>query len=336
MKKLSYNDVVLIPEYSSVKSRSECDTKVDFLGVTFESPVIPANMRASIDIDKALELESAGYFYILHRFYDYEEIKGFVKTCNESNRICSISLGVKQEDYDFVDWIEDSPYIVDFITIDVAHAHNVLVKEFLSYIKSKFKNYYYSRPKLIVGNVATRKACEDLMKWGADAVKAGIGQGTVCTTRLETGFGVPMYSTILDCAGFWRLWPGRNKIPIIADGGINHRGDVAKAINAGADMVMVGSMFARCIDSPAENIYASEFNICSSATPTHKRWYGSASEYNKGHDNHGEGEALLEPVNYLSYLGLYRKWKQALQSAISYGGGTKLKDLRKVNRELIK
>jgi len=169
---------------------------------------------------------------------------------------------------------------------------------------------------VIVGNITDGNAAAAFTDWGADALKVGIGQGHVCTTRLETGFGMPMFTAIQECFD-------NTDLPIIADGGISQFGDAAKAISAGATMVMSGSMFARCIDSPAETEKPGR-------TPgTYKRWFGSASEENKGANKYVEGKCVLEETNYLTYEELLRKWKEALQSSISYAGGDDLMSLRR-------
>jgi GMP reductase len=179
-------------------------------------------------------------------------------------------------------------------------------------------NWRHGRPKIIAGNITSGLAAKALGEWGADAVKVGIGQGHVCTTRLETGFGMPMVTAIQEVKRSTLL-------PIIADGGLMYFGDAAKAISVGALMVMSGSMFARCIDSPAETEKPGLI------TGTYKRWYGSASEENKGANKYVEGKCVLEETNYLTYDELTQKWKEALQSAISYSGGNQLLDLRGVN-----
>lgn len=339
MKFLSYDQVALVPNLGVVRSRSECNTYVKFLGQKFRSPVIPANMRASIDMELAKRLARQGYFYVLHRFYPYEEIKKFIAETFEEALNCSISIGVQRQDYELIEWMYDTSMYPDYITIDIAHGHSLAVKNMLEYINNVFYKDCY-KPKVIAGNVATANACQDLIRWGADAIKIGIGQGHTCTTRLQTGFGLPMFSCVLDCVEDGRLftWKGLKKVPIIADGGISHYGDAAKAIVAGADMVMVGSMFARCIDSPAESLdtNGSEYNITTSKTPTHKRWFGSASEHNKGKKEYVEGIERIEPCNGLTYWSLYSELDQALKSAVSYAGGTELSDLKTVNWKVVK
>ena len=131
----SYKDIVLQPAYSEIQSRSSLDVSVKFLGKTFESAAIPANMKCTINFKKARELSEAGYFYVLHRFYDYEDILGWMVE-NKDIKTISISVGVNRKDRDFIDKIVKQNIRVDFITIDVAHGHHVLVKEMITYIKT--------------------------------------------------------------------------------------------------------------------------------------------------------------------------------------------------------
>jgi len=134
---------------------------------------------------------------------------------------------------------------VDTIIIDTAHGHNEKVLEALKKIKNKFPEL-----DVIVGNVATAEATKDLIKLGADAVKVGIGPGSICTTRVVTGVGVPQITALMNCASV----ASKARIPVIADGGIKQTGDVAKAIAAGADSIMVGGLFAGLEESPGEKI----------------------------------------------------------------------------------
>lgn len=315
---LSYNNVALIPNYGKALTRSECSLDVNFLGHKYSFPVIPANMKCSIDFNKAEWCNDNNIFYVLHRFYPYDKIEQWIHT--NPDKLISISIGVQQQDIDFLQRLAKTAKAIDYITIDIAHGHCERVKKLISIFHDL--DWKPFKPKLIVGNIASPKACEDLTSWGADAIKVGIGQGHVCTTRLETGFGMPMFTCVQECSKATYL-------PIIADGGIEHMGDVAKAISAGATMIMAGSIFARCIDSPAETEKPGML------TGTYKRWYGSASEENKGENKYVEGKCVFEESNYLTYDELLRKWKEALQSAVSYSGGNNLLSLRSVNYKIV-
>jgi GMP reductase len=170
---------------------------------------------------------------------------------------------------------------------------------------------------VIAGNVGTPEAVIDLENWGADATKVGIGPGKVCITRMKTGFGT----------GGWQLsalkWCARVATrPIIADGGIREHGDIAKSIRFGATMVMVGALLAGLEESPGKTVTIEGKRF--------KEYYGSASDFNKGEYKHVEGKRILEPVKG-SLADTLREMEEDLQSAISYSGGKKLLDIRKVN-----
>jgi GMP reductase len=182
------------------------------------------------------------------------------------------------------------------------------VKKVCEYFHSlNWKN----KPKLIVGNIGTTEAALDLISWGADVLKIGLSMGKACTTYNTTGVGTPMYSTVNEISKVCYDYP------LIADGQIREVGDVAKAVHAGASMVMVGSMFAACTDSPAE------FNFYK----THKNFYGSASSKNKGHENYVEGKDMLVKCNELTMIELMNKFEQGLKSTMSYAGVHKLSKL---------
>jgi GMP reductase len=307
----SYKQIALVPKFGVAATRAECDTSVEFLGKRFALPIIPANMRCSINLKLAEWFRDNDLCYVMHRFCPYDELYCWLSY--NQHKLKSLSIGVQRHDYKFVEKVASSSAQIDFLTIDVAHGYSELVRDIIAYIHTLKWNR--EKPKLIVGNITDRNAAQAVTVWGADAIKVGIGQGHVCTTRLETGFGMPMFSAIQECRE-------ATDLPIIADGGISHFGDAAKAIVAGADMVMSGSMFARCIDSPAET------HQHAGLAGTYKSWYGSASEANKGSPLYVEGKSVFEETNYLTYELMLQKWKEALQSAISYAGGTNLNALR--------
>jgi GMP reductase len=303
----SYKDIVLQPAYSEVESRSSLDVSVEFLGKTFESVAIPANMKCTINFKKARELSEAGYFYVLHRFYDYEDILDWMIKNQEMETI-SISIGVNKKDYDFIDKIIEKDVGVDFITIDVAHGHHILVKKMITYIRDKLK------VKLIAGNVGTYEAAQDLYEWGADAVKIGLSMGKSCTTYNCTGVGTPMFSAVENIAE-GKAFEGGDSIPIIADGQIREVGDVCKALVAGANMVMIGSEFAKCEDSPADIIGGPAMGNIDK-----KVFYGSASSTNKGHDGYVEGQTVYMDMRNETYIQYFERINQGIQSCMSYAG----------------
>jgi len=317
MKYLYYKDVVLVPRHSSLESRSKASTMIDFLGHTFNLPVVPANMKDVIDVNIAKQLARSGYFYIFHRWFGgpenmKENIEGvikFIREMNELNLLTSISIGVGKWWEGVIEYISDFSLKVDFITIDVAHADHENVKPIISKIKS-----ILPQTKLIVGNVATAEGCEYLAKLDVDAIKVGIGGGRICTTKNKTGFTVPMFSCILHCAPICDDY----NIPLIADGGVEEFGDISKALVAGADMVMAGGIFAECIDSPAQIVDGK------------KQYRGSTSFEMKGQNKHIEGRKL-EITHTVRYTERLDEIKQALQSSISYAGGNNLSSFNLVD-----
>jgi len=308
MKELRYSDVTLIPRESQVSSRSEADTSVTLGNHRFKLPIVPANMKAVIDESLAEKLSEAGYFYIMHRFGVCP-----IEFCKRAKdwKTISISVGVKDKDFKDIEVISAHARKVDFITIDIAHGHSPLVKEMLAHIEDKLPDSF-----IIAGNVATAEAVNDLARWGANCAKVGIGQGNVCTTKDKTGFTRPMFSSIIDCT------QASSNLPIIADGGIRCNGDIAKSLVAGARLSMAGSLFSRCVDSPAITTVIDG--------KIYKQYFGSASEHNKGTKSHVEGVMKEVPTNNMTYDQKLTEIQEDLQSSISYGGGKELSDLLSV------
>jgi len=324
----SYQDVFLKPRYSEFHSRSEANTSIKFGNQTFKLPVVPANMECTMNVDKAKYMSENEYFYIMHRFNadktapSNTDNKKFIEVANKENwKTISISLGVKDEDKELIEHCINEELRIDFLTLDIAHAHSVRMKEMLEFLHSVYKRGAYERPFIIAGNVASAGAVVDLENWGADATKVGIAQGDACTTYGQTGFGTPMFSCIQECADIATK-------PIIADGGIRTNGDFAKAIVAGGTMVMAGSIFAACIDSPAETVYREIITNELSNRGTgkiivkpYKVYYGSASVKNKGTNVHVEGRAVELECNKMIYAEKLHEITESLQSSISYAGG---------------
>jgi GMP reductase len=302
----SYDDICLRPKHSILKSRDDADTSVSFGGFRFGLPIIPANMVDVISLERARELAKDGYMYIMHRFGNATQE---AVDSDLDGTLLSISIGVKDDDKRFLDKLFLTPA---FITIDVAHADHQNVADMLTHLHNIFAcGGWAMRPKFIAGNVATADGFKFLADAGADVVKVGIGGGSICTTRYKTGFHVPTAYSVWEC----RQEEKYQDVPIIADGGLKHFGDIAKALTLGADMVMSGKWFAECIDSPAKIEHGK------------KIYRGSTSYEAKGNNNHVEGQTL-EIERACTYKERLVEIKQALQSSISYAGG---KDLSAFN-----
>lgn len=311
---LEYSSVWLVPKMCIVNSRSECDTSVFAAGRKWKVPIMPANMKCTIDFTLARWLATHDYFYILHRFYTYEEIIDWVG--KNQDMFISLSLGVKEGDYEFIRTLKDKKFRVDAVTIDIAHGHSLAVKNILEHVRKYFPTCF-----IIAGNVASKQAFVDVSNWGADAVKVGIGGGSACSTKFKTGFTYPMYSCVKEC-GEAKKEHSLTTL-LIADGSIKNNGDVAKAIHAGADLVMAGGIFSSCTDSPGETI--------SVDGEIKKIYFGSASEHNKGTHHHVEGFLRHIECNNMTYEQKLKEIEEDLQSAVSYSGGTKLYDIRGVD-----
>lgn len=309
-----YEDIQLIPRKCIINSRSEADTSVKLGNYTFKIPVVPANMQTIINDDIAEFLAREGYFYVMHRF-DEEARIPFIKKMHEKGLIASISVGIKDYEYDFITSLKnDAP---EFITVDVAHGHSERVINIIKHIKKELPDTF-----VIAGNVGTPEGVMDLENAGADATKLGIGPGKVCITKLKTGFGTGGWqlSALKHCAQF-------AKKPIIADGGIRNHGDFAKSIRFGATMVMVGYLFAGHIESPENDIEVDG--------KKYKAYFGSASEHQKGIYKNVEGKNILIPAKGHLKDTLI-EMQQDLQSSISYGGGRDLSCLKEVDYVVVR
>ena len=301
-----YQDICLVPDKCVVPSRDICNVS-KFLGEReFSLPVCPSNMKSVVDQETCIFCAENNIFYVMHRF-DIDTLQ-FCKDMIDKNLFVSISIGINSADYDTLKKLKKKKICPEYITIDIANAWYDRVRSMIEYIKTNFPSSF-----LIAGNVATPKACLALQKWGASAIKIGIANGKVCITRHKTGFCIPMVSCLMACSSTI------TDIPIIADGGIVENGDIAKAICAGADFVMAGSLFAGFNQSAGQIIDIND--------TLYKEYYGSASEKNKGYSKNIEGKKML--IKYKGDMDfLLRELKEDLQSSISYSGGNKLEDLK--------
>jgi IMP dehydrogenase len=242
MGALDYSDVFILPKYSTITTRQEVDTSSTLGYLTCRIPVISANMDTVTGYKMATAMYEAGAVGALHRFmqisenvYEYELVKGAHFPSD-----CFVSIGVNRDSQARAEVLYR--YGARHFILDIAHGHSANAKEMTIWFKSQFKDAH-----LMVGNVAHPDAVLELEQWGADSVKVGIGPGSVCLTKDVTGITCPQLTAIINCADV-------SSVPIIADGGIKSIGDIAKALAAGADFVMIGGMFAGCDETPGEVI----------------------------------------------------------------------------------
>lgn len=316
MEAFDYDDIQLVPNKCMIKSRKEADTSVKFGSRTFKIPVVPANMESVIDDKLAVWLAQNGYYYVMHRFAP-EKRAAFIKMMHEKGLFASISVGIKDSEYEFIDYLVKEDLRPEYITIDVAHGHSIYVIKMIHYIKEKLPDSF-----LTAGNIATPEAVRELENAGADATKVGVGPGRACITKLKTGFGT----------GGWQLAALRMcskaaSKPLIADGGIRHNGDIAKSVRFGASMVMIGSLLAGHEESPG--------NVIKIDGKTYKQYWGSASEVQKGAYRNVEGKQMLVPFRG-SIKDTLKEMQEDLQSSISYAGGRDLNSIKLVDYVIVK
>ena len=245
---LTFDDVLLVPRYSEISSRKIPSLKTKITkNFSIDLPVITANMDTITEHEMACTMALMGGIGSLHRFMDTDDqvkqvqlIKKYQKE-NNLNTPIAASIGVKEEGMKRAEKLIEAG--VQIITLDIAHGDSIMMLETLDYLKLS-----YPKIDVIAGNVATPDGVKRMIDRGADAVKVGIGPGSMCTTRIITGHGVPQLSAIALAVSV----ASKFNIPVIADGGLKNSGDIVKALAAGASSVMVGSLVSGTIETPGE------------------------------------------------------------------------------------
>lgn len=238
---LTYDDVLLLPDASDVVP-SEVDTKTQLTReIQLDIPLISSAMDTVTESAMAIAMAKAGGIGIIHRNLAIEEQVTHVKLVKGAGLLVGAAVGVGDDGFERAEALIDCG--VDVIVVDTAHGHHRAVLEAIARIKK-----HYAKQEIIGGNVATRAGAQALINAGADAVKVGVGPGSICTTRVVAGVGVPQITAIMEAAKACQ----KADIPLIADGGLQYSGDIAKAIVSGADTVMLGSLLAGCEESPGE------------------------------------------------------------------------------------
>ncbi len=243
---LTFDDVLIIPAKSEVRSRRDPALRTKLTKTKFlETPIISANMDTVTESKMAIAMNKMGGLGVLHRFMNIEQqIIEIEKVKASGALIISASIGVNADFKERAEAIIKAG--VNLMTIDIAHGHSVQMMETLKWLKNKFSDL-----EVIAGNLATPDAAIDLIEAGADAIKVGIGPGSMCTTRIITGCGVPQLTAIALCADVAEKYG----VPIIADGGIRTSGDMVKAFCAGASTIMLGSMLSGTIETPGDIVH---------------------------------------------------------------------------------
>lgn len=303
---LTYDDISLVPcEVSRIGSRKETSTSTEFLGRKMSVPVISSPMDSVTGVEMAEALDDMGCIGIVNRF---DSSLNHVN--NNHHKISSVSVSLNHDEKE-IEQLAERGYI---ICIDTANANNKTVLNKCESIKKKHN------VKVIVGNVAQGSSIIDLVNAGADAVRIGIGGGSVCTTSIQTGIGIGQASSLLDL--YFAREEKNLKIELIADGGIKSPGDVAKAMALGADAVMLGRMLAGTREAPGEVIKYND--------QLWKKYRGSASFGVKMKNEFIEGEETMIPYKG-PVKAVIDSISDGLKSTMSYMNCFDLKELKEKN-----
>lgn len=323
---LTYDDVNIRPKFSDIKHRSDCNISTRITkNVKLDIPIVSSPMDTVTESQMCIELDKLGGMGILHRFTSMEtRLKWLWGMCNiRPNIKVGAAIGVTD------DYVEQAKSLVaygaDVICIDVAHGHHILVKEAIWRLKDELKE----TADILVGNIASKEAARDLCEWGADGLRVGIGGGSLCSTRIQTGVGIPMVSSIRDCVSVANEYD----VPCMADGGIRNIGDVCKGIACGADTVMLGSLLSGTKESPGEitktGVWPNEI--------LQKKYRGSASLESK--QDRGEDKNVEGVSHYTLYKGKTKRIINdiidGLKSSMSYVGAGNIEEYQS-KAELIK
>ena len=306
---LSFDDVLLEPQYSDIKSRNEVDIGNHLSETAYlELPVISSPMDTVTEDEMAWTIYDEGGLGVIHRYNTIEEQVALVK---KRQGFKAAAIGVTGEYEERACALFDAG--IHYLCLDVAHGHHVLVKNALKTLREIFGD----KAHLMAGNVATLEAFNDLADWGADSIRVGIGGGSICSTRINTGHGVPTFQSIHDCS-----YSDRDA-KIIADGGIKNSGDIVKALAAGADFVMLGSMLAGTDESPGE--------IFTSGNKKYKVYRGMASRSAqmdwRGQSSSPEGISTTIPYKG-PVADILRDIAGNVRSGFSYTGARDLREFQ--------
>tara|TARA_R110001583_G_scaffold12088_4_gene53838 strand:- start:427 stop:1458 length:1032 start_codon:yes stop_codon:yes gene_type:complete len=316
-----FDDVLLVPQFSDIISRKEIDlvSCIDNR-YRFRLPIISSPMDTVTGTKMAHAMSDLGGLGIIHRYNTIADQVAMVNSVLdndylEGNEVIGVAVGASG------DYLERASLLASagakVICVDIAHGHHALMRHALKTIRNTLGNSVH----IMAGNVATLKAFNDLSDWGADSIRVGIGGGSICSTRIQTGHGMPTLQSILDCAKSDR------DTTLIADGGIRTSGDIVKALAAGADFVMLGSLLAGTEESPGDTIFSNGGQ--------RKVYRGMASKDAqlewRGHAASEEGVSSTVPYKG-DLKDVLDSLEKGIRSGLSYTGANNLKELRSKSR----
>lgn len=308
---LTYQDVLLVPQYSEILSRKEV-VLASFLdeNLGLRLPIIASPMDTVSETTMASAMSELGGMAVVHRYNTPEEQAQMVY--DSAATVVAAAIGMSGDYKRRAELLINAG--VNALCVDVAHGHHVSMREALAWLKDNCGDTH-----IIAGNVATREGFDALADWGADSVRCNIGGGSICTTRVQTGHGVPGLHTIFDCAGSVNA----GNVNIIADGGIRNSGDIVKALAAGADFVMLGSLLAGTDESPGE--------VFEDATGAQFKSYRGMASRDAQVDWRGtvgtpEGVASVVPYRGSVHV-IVEQLAGGIRSGLSYSGARSIRQL---------
>ena len=312
---VTYSDVLLVPQYSDIKSRAEVKLTSNLSENEFRLPIIASPMDTISEKNMAVAMADEGGLAIIHRYNTIKEQVNIVESSKASlvNPDSPVAAAIGTSG----DYLERACALyeagVRILCVDVAHGHHILMKNALRELRATFGDKVH----IMAGNIATLEGYNDLVDWGADSVRCNIGGGSICSTRIQTGHGVPGLHTIVDCAGSDR------NVPIIADGGIRNSGDIVKALAAGADFVMLGSLLSGTDETPGDIINTREGKF--------KAYRGMASKDAqvewRGRTASLEGIATTVPCKG-PVADILLELDRGIRSGLSYSGARTITELQ--------
>lgn len=327
---MTYDDISLVPQYSEIESRHNVSLEVELFSgedrkIYLKNPIIGAPMDTVCGPEMCIALWNHGAIGVLHRYNTIEEQCELYKKVAGAEASCFVAVGATSSASRVSELYELGCRL---FCIDVAHGNHIFVKNTIESMRAEYGNEIH----IMAGNVCDYDGAMNLFEWGADSIRVGVGGGSVCSTRIVTGHGVPNLSALWDCVSARDDYILLNKITdniplVIADGGIRTSGDAAKAIGAGASMVMCGSLLAGTEESPpivAERI-AGYNGILEEI-----EYRGMASK--DAQESNGRVsivEGIATKIPYKGYVeNVIREFRGGLQSALSYTGVDNIKDFQ--------
>ena len=321
---LTFDDVTLVPKYSEILP-SEVDTSIKLTDtLKLNIPLLSSAMDTVTESKMAIAIAKAGGLGVIHRNLDIKKQIQEIKKVKKQKLLVGAAVGTGLKEFHRAELIIKEK--VDMIVVDTAHGHTKKVSEIIKFIKKKKSK----KICLCAGNIATPEAAKFLLKLGVDVIKVGIGPGSICTTRLVAGIGVPQLSAILNV----RSGIKNKNVKIISDGGIKYSGDLAKAFAAGADAVMIGSLFAGTDETPGKLIKKNgklfkSFRGMGSVGAMNK---GSADRYFQSKQKNNSKYVPEGVEGFAKYKGkvenIVFKLIGGLKSSMGYLGSKQIKYLR--------